>query len=94
MGDPTRARRPAGHGTATALMNGRTDRRDSTTGHLGIGGPEGPCQCADLRDRILLREPACDVRRRRELARRRVWRIERRWRELRDVRRYFEEVSA
>jgi hypothetical protein len=76
------------------LTDGRTDRGESTTGHLGLHGPEGPCRCHDLRDVILLREPHCDVLRRRELNKRRVRRLERRWRELQTVRRYFEEVAS
>jgi hypothetical protein len=95
MGEPTSHRRPGW--TRTAAQIGLADPGETITRHqhhLGVGGPVGPCQCSDPPDRIVFREPGCDVARRRELTKRRVWHIERRWRELRDVRRYWQEVAT
>jgi hypothetical protein len=60
-----------------------------------LGGPLGPCACHDLPDRIDRPEPPCDRHTRRTVARRDVQALERRWRVLAAVARYWrDEVAA
>jgi hypothetical protein len=60
-----------------------------------LGGPLGPCACDNLPDRIDRREPPCDRHTRRAVAYGNVQALERRWRVLAAVARYWrDEVAA